>query len=150
MQGDELSGSVEVRYLLDEDLNWRIADGLRRLGVKIEAVVRGTSDSEVVRSLSQLQNRGVWITADVRARRQMPDLIVNQGISVAWIDVQNASSLKQGYLVYSFVYGYMRTIQSSDVPLYFHVQEGSHLGIPRALIDMKDDLPRTRGWFDES
>ena len=135
--------------LLDEDLNWRIADGLHHLGVKIKPVPKGTKDSEVIRSLSEFRQQGVWITADQRARRQFPDLIINEGISVAWIEVQNASSLKQAYLVYSFIYAYMGLIQTSDIPLYFHVREGRHRGIPRASIDVKEDLPRTRGWFDD-
>ena len=149
MQELKADDEVAVSCLLDEDLNWRIADGLHRLGVKIDPVEPGTKDSDVARSLSEFQHRGVWITADKRARREIPDLIINEGISVAWIEVQNASSLKQAYLVYSFIYAYMELIRDSDIPLYFHVREGTARGIPRASIDVKEELPRTRGWFDD-
>ena len=148
MQELEDGDEAAATFLLDEDLNWRIAEGLKRLRVKIEPVTPGTKDADVIRSLSKFGHRGVWITADQRARRQFPDMIINHGITVAWINAQNATSLKQGFLVYSFIYAHMRRIQTSDVPLYFHVQEGSYRGNPATLVDVKMDLPRTRGWFD--
>lgn len=148
MPRHEVDDDAVVRCLLDEDLNWRIADGLRHLGVKIKPVQKGTKDTEIIKNLSKFRQRGVWITADQRARREYSVQIMNAGISVAWIDVHNASSLKQGFLVYSFVYAYLGLIQASDVPLYFNVREGAFRGIPAALIDVKRELPRTRGWFD--
>ena len=133
--------SVEgLRFYLDEGLPGVIAQGLTRLGVTVEPVVRGSKDPATIAELGRFGCHGVWITKDRRARVQHRDAILRSGISVAWINCGNASRLTMAFLVLSFVYRYGGRIGVSKEPLYFDVRERVTRGVPSAVVRLSREL----------
>ena len=101
----------EVVYYLDEGLPNYVADWMKRVGLEFVAVQPSTPDNVLIRAIGELRHRGVWVTQDLRSRHEHRSLIMNQGISVAWIDCGNATRLKRAFLVVSFAYGIHRDRQ---------------------------------------
>lgn len=130
----------EVVYYLDEGLPYYVADWMKRVGLSFVAVRPSTPDPDIIREIGAFEHRGVWVTQDLGARRHHRSLIVNEGISVAWIDCGNATKLTKAYLVVSFAYMSRQQLGDACGPVYFSVSEGSGGEFPRASVKVLTEL----------
>lgn len=134
-----------MRYFLDEGLPHQLAQGLRGLKVPIETVQRASFDDAIINRAAVHGPLGVWVTRDWKARHVHRRSITEAGISVAWIRDRNGSSLKQGFMVISFIYRFGHMILETDSPLYFEVTERVANGTPRAVVRTVNDLEAIMG-----
>ena len=130
----------KVVYYLDEGLPDYVADWMKKVGLAFEAVKPSTPDHLLIRTIGECRHRGVWITQDLGSRREHRSLILNQGISVAWIKCGNATRLKKAFLVFSFAYRFKRHLELADAPLYFEVREIRYGGKPSAVVSVQTKL----------
>ena len=137
--------NAKVRYFLDEGLPPQVAQGLSGLRVSIETVRLGSLDNAIISRVTEHGPLGVWVTRDWNARQVHRQSISKAGISVAWIRDRNGSSLKQAFMVMSFIYRFGRMIQETDSPLYFEVTERVANGTPRAVVRTATDLEAIAG-----
>lgn len=130
----------DLHFYLDEGLPRALATGLTRLGAPTTSVEPSTSDQEIIRMAGRRGRRGVWITRDLGSRRHFRSLILDHGISVAWIRDENAPNLKKAFLVLSFVYRYSSMLRTTEEPLYFVVRERVIGGLPSTVVKTTTDL----------
>lgn len=129
-----------VVYYLDEGLPDYVAGWMQRVGLEFESVQPSTPDPALIRAMGAIGHRCVWVTQDLRSRREHRSLILNEGISVAWIKCGNATKLKKAFLVISFAYRFKRRLEKSEAPLYFEVREVRYGGIPSAVVSVQTEL----------
>ena len=130
----------DLHFFLDEGLPRVLAIGLTRLGAPATSVEPSTPDDKIIRQVGRHGLRGVWVTRDLDSRRHFRHLILDQGISVAWIRDKNAPNLKKAFMVLSFIYRYSGKLENTDVPLYFVVRERTVDGLPSAVVTTTTDL----------
>lgn len=130
----------DVHYFLDEGLPSVLAVGLKRLGASATAIEPSTPDQEVIRLVGRCGKRGVWVTRDLESRRRFRNLILEQGISVAWIRDNNGPNLKLAFMVLSFIYRYTGRLENAYAPLYFVVRERYIDGVPSAVVSCTTEL----------
>lgn len=126
----------EVVYYLDEGLPNCVADWMKRVGLAFVAVQPSTPDNVLIREIGEFRHRGVWVTQDLRSRHEHRNLIIDQGISVAWIDCGNATKLKRAFLVVSFAYMSRQRLRDSIAPVYFSVSENLRGELPGASVSV--------------
>lgn len=126
----------EVVYYLDESLPYYIAEWMQRVGMSFVAVEKSKPDQEIIRDIGAFRHRGVWVTRDLGSRLQYRGLIVNEGISVAWINCGNATKLTQAFLVVSSAYMSRQRLRDANGPVYFNVRESLRGELPGASVSV--------------